>query len=97
MKTLFDASAALEMKARISQLRPESERQWGKMNPAQALAHCVGGFKLALGDITPPRTVIGWTIGPLIKKMVLKDEEPIGLLLRGRMAAPHTRTVSSAG
>ena len=77
MKTLFDASAALEMKARISQLQPESERQWGKMNPAQALAHCVGGLKLALGDITPPRTVIGWTIGPLIKKMVLKDEEPM--------------------
>jgi hypothetical protein len=77
LKTLFDASAVIEMKARIAQLRPESERQWGKMNPAQALAHCAAGLKLALGDITPPKTLIGWTIGPMVKKMVFRDEEPL--------------------
>jgi hypothetical protein len=77
MKSLFEARSEAEIKARISQLQPDSERLWGKMNAAQALAHCTLGLKLASGEMTPPRTVIGWTIGPLIKKVVLKDDEPM--------------------
>jgi hypothetical protein len=40
MKSLFEAARVEEIKKRMAQLRPDSERQWGKMNPAQALAHC---------------------------------------------------------
>ena len=36
MKTLFEATTVNEVKQRMAHLRPHSERQWGKMNPAQA-------------------------------------------------------------
>jgi len=77
MKSLLETTSGAEIKARINRLQPDSERQWGRMNAAQALAHCTLGLKLALGETTPPRTLIGWTIGPLIKKMVFRDEEPL--------------------
>jgi hypothetical protein len=40
MKNLFEAATVEAVKGRIAQLKPDSERVWGKMNPAQALAHC---------------------------------------------------------
>ena len=50
MRNLFETTAGAEMKARIAQVRPDSERLWGKMNAAQAVAHCAAGLELALGD-----------------------------------------------
>ena len=47
MKNLFEAARAAEVKQRIANLRPDSERQWGKMNPAQALAHCYLAMEMA--------------------------------------------------
>jgi len=38
MKNLFEATAGAEIKARIAQVRPDSQRLWGKMNAAQAIA-----------------------------------------------------------
>ena len=54
MKNLFDAVRVTEIKERVSRLSSESERQWGKMNPSQALAHCAGGLEMAMGDWKPP-------------------------------------------
>src|SRR6266851_10297130 len=51
MKNLFDAARVEEVKQRTARLRPDSERQWGKMNALQAVAHCSGGVELALGDM----------------------------------------------
>jgi len=34
MKNLFEAAVVEEVKERMALLRPDSERQWGKMNPA---------------------------------------------------------------
>jgi hypothetical protein len=34
-----------EIKVRTSNLSPQSQRQWGKMTPAQAMAHCAGGME----------------------------------------------------
>jgi hypothetical protein len=76
MKNLFDDRRVTEVKARIAQLQPDSPRLWGKMNAAQALAHCAAGLELALGSKTPPRKWIGWVIGPLIKPKVLGNDEP---------------------
>ena len=49
MKNLFEAARVKEVKERIAQLRPDSQRLWGTMNPAQALAHCSNGMEWALG------------------------------------------------
>lgn len=44
MKNLFEAERVKEVKDRLSQLSLDSERLWGTMNPAQALAHCSLGM-----------------------------------------------------
>ena len=77
MKNLFDALRVKEVKGRIAQLRPDSQRQWGVMAPAQALAHCSSGIQIALGDIKPRRKLIGIAIGWAIKPLALRDDEPL--------------------
>jgi len=49
MKNLFEAARVEEVKERIARLRTDSQRQWGKMNAAQAVAHCSAGLELAVG------------------------------------------------
>jgi hypothetical protein len=77
MKDLFDAARVEEVKQRIARLRLDSQRQWGKMNAPQALAHCSRGFELASGDLRPPRVLIGRIIGPIIKPKVFGNDEPL--------------------
>ena len=76
-KTLYLTATVDEVKDRLGRLRPESARQWGKMNAAQMVAHCSIGMELALGDFRPPRMVIGRVIGGLIKPIAFKEAEPI--------------------
>ena len=59
LKNLFDVALANQVKQRIDSLRNDSERQWGKMSVAQAIAHCVFGLQMALGEIRPPRALMG--------------------------------------
>lgn len=77
MKNLFEAARVKEVKERMANLKPQSERHWGKMNPAQAVAHCAAGLELALGDRTPPRLFLGRVIGGIIKPKVLGNDEPM--------------------
>jgi hypothetical protein len=77
MKNLFDANDLRALRARIAQLRPDSDRQWGKMTVAQALAHCSLGVQTATGDLRPPRKLIGRILGPMIKPKVVGDDQPM--------------------
>ena len=77
MKNMFEAARVEEVKERIARLRPDSERQWGTMNPAQVLDHCSRGFEMAAGQIRPPRALIGRILGPIIKPLALKGDEPM--------------------
>jgi hypothetical protein len=78
MKNLFEALASQEVKERLARLQPDSQRQWGKMNPAQTLAHCTAAMDLAMGKTTPsPRVFIGRLLGPLVKKSLLVKGEPM--------------------
>jgi hypothetical protein len=74
MKNLYDPAAVEEVKERMARLRPESLRQWGKMNAAQAMAHCAGAMEWAVGDKRPPRMVVGRLLGGLVKPKALNDE-----------------------
>jgi len=78
MKNLYEAGVAEEIKERIARLRPDSQRQWGKMNVAQAVAHCAGPMEWAVGDSLPPRMFLGRILGPMVKSKVLRDEKPMG-------------------
>jgi hypothetical protein len=77
MKNLFEAAAVEEVKERLERLRPDSGRLWGKMNAAQAMAHCSAGLELATGDRLPPRKLLGRIIGGLVKPMALGNDEPM--------------------
>ena len=77
MKHLFEAARVEEVKERMAQLRPDSERLWGKMDAAQMLAHCSKGFEMATGKISPPRILIGRLLGPLAKKSMIVKGKPM--------------------
>ena len=53
---MFDPATAKQVKERFEKLNTDSPRQWGKMSPAQAMAHCSVGVEMALGDFRPPRS-----------------------------------------
>jgi len=77
VKNLFEAATVEEVKERMTQLTPESERQWGKMNPAQMLAHCSTTIGMAMGKTSPPRILIGRLLGRLAKKSVIVNRTPM--------------------
>jgi hypothetical protein len=77
MKNLFDPADAAEVRDRLASLRSTSERQWGKMTAPQALAHCAGGLEMAVGDMIPPRMLIGRIIGGFIKPLALGNDKPM--------------------
>lgn len=71
MKTLFDASAAAEIKERVASLTPASQRVWGRMDVAQMVAHCANAMEAAVGDVRPPRLFVGRLFGAMARKRVL--------------------------
>lgn len=77
MKTIFDEACVEDLRQRLSTLRPDAHRQWGKMSSAQMLAHCSSGLEMAAGEIRPQRVFIGRILGPVIKPMALRDDEPM--------------------
>ena len=77
MKNLFEAATVEEVKGRLAQLKPDSDRVWGKMNPAQALAHCSAAMEMAMGAKKPPRIFIGRLLGRFAKKSMIAKEKPM--------------------
>jgi hypothetical protein len=77
MTNLYDRATRDQVKERIGTLLPESQRQWGKMDAAQAMAHCSQAMEWAVGDARPPRMFVGRLIGGLIKSKVLAETEPM--------------------
>ena len=54
MHNFFEQHASRQFKERLNSLRPDSVRQWGKMTPAQTLAHLCKGMEQAMGEVRPP-------------------------------------------
>jgi len=77
MKHLFEPAVVAETRQRLARLRPDSPRQWGKMTPAQMLAHCTTAVDMALGRSTPPRIFLGRIFGPFAKRSMLVRGEPM--------------------
>lgn len=75
MPSIFDRAGLETMLARIRGLRPDAERQWGKMEAAQMLAHCQVGIRLATGDMKLKRVLIGLLFGKMAKKSLTSPEE----------------------
>ena len=75
MKNLFEADSVNEICSRIDGLQPAAQRQWGKMDAAQMMAHCSAAMEMASGKINPPRLLIGRVLGPIFKS-IYTNEKP---------------------
>ena len=74
MHDLFDAASRQEILTRLDRLTPDSPRQWGKMGPAQMMAHCANALEVATGDEPRKLSLIGRLLGPLVRKKILGDQ-----------------------
>lgn len=72
--SLYQPAGLQAMLARLDSLRPDSTRQWGKMDIAQMLAHCQQPLRVALGELPLKRMLIGILFGRLAKKKLLSPK-----------------------
>lgn len=71
MDSLFDPAARDRILRRIDTLRPDSPRGWGKMDCAQAMAHCANALEASTGDRVLRRNFVVKLIGPLFRGWLL--------------------------
>jgi len=76
MKNLFEKESADQILSRVASLQPEMQRQWGKMDVAQMMAHCSAALDMASGKLVLPRLWIGRIIGRLVKP-IYSNEKPL--------------------
>ena len=74
MKSIFDQSAHDEILARLENLQPSAQRQWGKMSPAQMLEHCARAVEMANGKKPMQQAFLGKLIGWIFKKGFLSEK-----------------------
>jgi uncharacterized protein DUF1569 len=74
MKNLFQPDAVDEVISRIDKLQPASQRQWGKMEVAQMMAHCSAALDLASGHLIRPRILLGRLLGPFVRPIYSNDK-----------------------
>lgn len=89
MKSFLNPADKKEIFERLSQVRPDSQRRWGRMTPHQMICHLSDSFRLPLGERSAgsvenlfSRTVMKWIAlrAPLpwprgIKTMPEMDQE----------------------
>ena len=71
--SIFDAADRARITARLDALRPEGPRQWGKMDPAQMLAHCAVALELPMADSARKQLLIGKLLAPFVRRKYLGD------------------------
>ncbi len=72
--SLYDQVTYDSIRNRIESLSADNQQKWGKMNLPQVLAHLRKAMELALDKTKKPKlNVIGFVLGPFIKKMVLSE------------------------
>src|SRR5216684_1860422 len=74
MQSLFDSSDRQSILQRLERLEAASQRQWGKMNPAQMLTHCSRALEVPIGDRAPKQLFIGKVIGRFFRSVTLGEK-----------------------
>lgn len=74
MNNLFNPADVANILARIEKLTPNSQRQWGKMNVSQMLAHCSVSLETAMGRNFPKRVFMGWILGRFMKPGIVSEK-----------------------
>ena len=89
MKNIHTPEVLSELIARIRTLTPASQRQWGKMDVSQMMAHCSIAIEANLGERVVKQNLIGKLFGKLAKKSItdnkpFKQGLPTDKRIRGR-------------
>src|ERR1700691_3148266 len=74
MQNLFQPEAVAEVVSRIDQLQPATQRQWGKMDVAQMMAHCSVALDMASGRVVLPRIFIGRILASFFRPVFTSDK-----------------------
>jgi hypothetical protein len=74
LKNLFDPVVKQEIIGRINQLRPATQRKWGKMDVSQMLAHLQAPLGVPLGKHQLKGNALFRLFAPLIKKQLYNDK-----------------------
>lgn len=74
IKNLFDPAVKQDIIGRINKLTPQSQRQWGKMDVAQMMAHCQMPLGVAVGNHKLKGSFFIKLIGPLFKSQLYNDK-----------------------
>lgn len=77
MQTIFDPTTRDELLGRVDAIHAGSQRQWGKMSPAQMLEHTARALEMATGRRQTKQAVLGKLIGWIFKKDFV-GEKPFG-------------------
>lgn len=73
--SLYNDTAYQGIVNRLHHLTPQSQRLWGTMGVAQMLAHVRKAMETSFPSDKPAKfSLIGFLLGPLIKRMVLNDK-----------------------
>ena len=74
VKNLFDTAVKQEIIDRLNKLTPQSQRQWGKMDVAQMLAHCQMPLGVATGKHKLKGSGLLKLVGPLLKGLLFNNK-----------------------
>ena len=74
MQSLFDSETHISIIERMHKLTPNTQKQWGKMQVAQMLAHCKEAFKVPLSEKPMPRIFLGLLIAWIFKSKLYNDQ-----------------------
>ncbi|MFN8155288.1 MAG: DUF1569 domain-containing protein [Bacteroidia bacterium] len=71
MPSLFNIVERQNIIQRLLQLKPDAERQWGKMELVQMIRHCQAPLKVAVGELVLNQGLIGLLFGKMAKRKLL--------------------------
>jgi hypothetical protein len=71
MKSFLNQADKKEIIERLSNLRPDSQRRWGRMTPHQMVCHLSDSFRIALGELSASSVENFFTRSFLVKWFVL--------------------------
>ena len=74
METLFDPAVYQAIVRRVESLLPGSERQWGKMTPAQMMEHTSRALDMATGRKPSKQVWLGKMIGWTVRKSFVGEK-----------------------
>jgi len=74
MKSLFDLAESQHIISRINRLQATSKAEWGKMTVSQMLAHCQAPIRIATGEQSLKRILVGILFGGIARRQLVKPE-----------------------